>query len=163
MIVTGDAVGCVKFFDSDLKMLNWYACTHKKPLQHSQYHSSISPLGMTIWSLDQLYLCRLLMCPTQPNWSCKSNIHKLDYFYNHAILPGFVYVLYVCMYDMYLANMCNNYCHYPGVSTVQRQLNNSQALAIFWPIKIHYYTKQEFIKSRSSFGLDELLDEVIVQ
>ena len=23
--MTGDTVGCVKFFDSDLKMLNWYA------------------------------------------------------------------------------------------------------------------------------------------
>ena len=30
MIVTGDAVGCVKFFDNDLKMLNWYVhyCIH---------------------------------------------------------------------------------------------------------------------------------------
>ena len=27
MIVTGDAAGCVKFFDNDLKMLNWYVCT----------------------------------------------------------------------------------------------------------------------------------------
>ena len=28
MIVTGDAAGCVKFFDNDLKMLNWYVRMH---------------------------------------------------------------------------------------------------------------------------------------
>ena len=32
LIVTGDAVGCVKFFDHDLKMLNWYAHTYIQPV-----------------------------------------------------------------------------------------------------------------------------------
>ena len=49
MIVTGDAVGCVKFFDNDLKMLNWYVCMYIEHYhKHVHYQSILFLLGTII-------------------------------------------------------------------------------------------------------------------
>ena len=48
MIVTGDAAGCVKFFDNDLKMLNWYVRTYAQLGTHAIEWSLLFLLGMII-------------------------------------------------------------------------------------------------------------------